>query len=74
VVVKVVTGRAGDFFAPIGGRSKKVRLGFVVVNTRTGEELSDRFRRRASARKISESLAAEGIPSGVRTLTETVPA
>lgn len=49
-------------------RSKKIRLGFVVVNTRTSEYLSDVFPRREEPRKISHDLNQRGVPAGVRTL------
>lgn len=49
-------------------RSKKIRLGFVVVNTRTSEYLSDVFPRREKPRKISHDLNQKGVPAGVRTL------
>lgn len=37
-------------------RSKKIKLGFVVVDTRTGEHLSAIFKQRAPARAIAKAL------------------
>jgi hypothetical protein len=50
-------------------RSKKINLGFVVIDTKTGEHLSAIFKRREPAREIAKSLHASGINNvGVHTL------
>jgi len=47
-------------------RSKKIPLGFQVVNTRTGEPLSEIFSRREPCREIAKALGDRGVPSGVQ--------
>ena len=56
-------------------RSKKISLGFRVVNTRTGISLSPIFTRREPARDIAKRLwEIEGIPVGVQKVEAHVPA
>jgi hypothetical protein len=56
-------------------RSKKISLGFRVINTRTGELLSEIFSRRNPAREIAAALYREqGIPTGVEQVTDYVDA
>lgn len=53
--------------------SKKVRLGFRVVNVKTGEVLSEIFKKRAPAREIAARLYKEtGVLTGVQTVEEYV--
>jgi hypothetical protein len=54
--------------------SKKISVGFQVVDTRTGAALSSVFQARAPARAAAARLYADGIPSGVRHLEEYVDA
>lgn len=55
-------------------RSKKVRLGFVVVDTRTGEFLSEVSARRDPPRATAKRLYEGGREHvGVRTLEAHVP-
>lgn len=54
-------------------RSKRVCLGFVVVETSTGEQRSIVFTRRAPAVEISTRLSRAGERVGVRKLEEHVP-
>lgn len=55
-------------------RSKKVNLGFVVVDTATGEMLSDVFARREPAREAAKQFYRSGRTLvGVRTLQAHVP-
>lgn len=50
-------------------RSKKIKLGFVVVDTRSGEQLSAIFKQRAPARAIAKALyEADARNVGVQTL------
>ncbi len=54
-------------------RSKKISLGFVVVNVKTGEKLSKVFDRRAPAKEIAANLyKLDGTLTGVRHLEEYV--
>ena len=54
-------------------RSKKLSLGFQVVNTKTGEALSPIFDKREPARVIASTLYKEaGIPTGVRHLQDYI--
>jgi hypothetical protein len=62
------------FVTGIMRRSKKVRLGFVVVDTRTEEYLSEVSARRAPARATAKRLYDSGRESvGVHTLEAHVP-
>jgi hypothetical protein len=55
-------------------RSKKISLGFVVVDLKTGEKLSPVFARRAPAREIAVGLYKLGTVSGVQQLVDYVAA
>lgn len=56
-------------------RSRKVSLGFQVVDTKTGEVLSEIFARREPAREIAGRLYREkGLSTGVRHLEDYIAA
>ena len=57
----------------IAERSKKIPLGFRVVDTKSGEPLSVIFSRREPAREVSKELFSQGKSSGVETLEAYVP-
>lgn len=54
-------------------RSKKIPLGFRVIDTRSGEPLSIVFSRREPARNAAKEFYTQGKNSGVETLEAYVP-
>jgi hypothetical protein len=59
----------------LADRSKKINLGFVVIDTHTGEYLSDVFTKREPPRTIAKELYQSGREHvGVHTLEAHVPA
>lgn len=57
----------------LAARSKKIPLGFRVVDTRSGESLSEIFSRRQPARDKAKELTDAGRNVGVQTLEAYVP-
>jgi hypothetical protein len=55
-------------------RSRKISLGFQVVNTRTGEAYSEVFARREPAREIARAMYARdpSVPIGIRHLEDYI--
>jgi hypothetical protein len=53
-------------------RSRKISLGFQVVDTKSGVALSEVFKRREPARVIAKILYEQGISTGVRHLEDYI--